>query len=162
RPLLPLSRTARTGATGGARRNHPGQCQLAVAFVRDGADRTSARRTARARASIAEVGIRLRYARMTELTSLTIADARDGLRTRAFSAVELARAHLTAMEEARVLNAYVQETPERAAAMAQESDARLARNDARPLEGIPVAVKDMFCTDGVRTSACSHILDTFV
>src|SRR5262245_26029042 len=103
RPLLPLPRTARKGATGGARRNHAGQCQLAVAVRRDGADRATARRTARAHASVAEVGIRLRYARMTELTSLTIADARDGLRNRAFSAAELTRAHLAAMEEARVL-----------------------------------------------------------
>ena len=99
---------------------------------------------------------------MSELTSLTIAEARAGLRAKKFSAAELTRAHLAAMEQARALNAYVLETPEQAQAMAQAADARLAQGDARPLEGIPIAVKDMFCTQGVRTTACSHILDNFV
>ncbi len=99
---------------------------------------------------------------MTELTSLTIADARDGLTTKRFSASELAEAHLAAMEKARVLNAYVLETPDVARAMACESDRRIAAGKAGPLEGIPVAIKDMFCTKDVRTTACSHILDTFV
>src|ERR1051326_8755628 len=99
---------------------------------------------------------------MSELTALTIAAARDGLKQKKFSAAELADAHLDAMEKARALNAYVLETPERAAAMAKASDARIAAGKAGPLEGIPLAVKDMFCTEGVRTTACSHILDNFV
>ncbi|MFL5102865.1 MAG: Asp-tRNA(Asn)/Glu-tRNA(Gln) amidotransferase subunit GatA [Xanthobacteraceae bacterium] len=99
---------------------------------------------------------------MTELTSLTIAEARDGLKRRAFSATELADAHLAAMERARTLNAFVHETPDRARTMAQASDRRLAQGDARPLEGIPIAIKDMFCTAGVRTTACSHTLESFV
>jgi len=99
---------------------------------------------------------------MTELTSLTIADARDGLKQKKFSAVELADAHLAAMEKARALNAYVLETPERALAMAKVADAQIAKGEVRPLEGIPLAIKDMFCTQGVRTTACSHILDNFV
>ncbi|MGH6769149.1 MAG: Asp-tRNA(Asn)/Glu-tRNA(Gln) amidotransferase subunit GatA [Xanthobacteraceae bacterium] len=99
---------------------------------------------------------------MTELTSLTLADARDGLRERAFSAAELADAHLAAMEQARPLNAYVLETPEAARAMAQQADARLKAGDARPLEGIPLGVKDLFATRDVRTTACSRILDNFV
>jgi aspartyl-tRNA(Asn)/glutamyl-tRNA(Gln) amidotransferase subunit A len=99
---------------------------------------------------------------MTELTSLTIAEARDGLKAKRFSAAELADAHLAAMERARVLNAYVLETPDAARTMAQASDQRIAAGDAGPLEGIPLAVKDMFCTRGVRTTACSHILDNFV
>ena len=99
---------------------------------------------------------------MNELTSLTIADARAGLRQKKFSAAELPDAHLAAMEKARVLNAFVLETPERALAMAKASDARIAKGEAQPLEGIPIAVKDMFCTEGVRTTACSHILDNFV
>ena len=99
---------------------------------------------------------------MTELTSFTLAEARDALAKKRCSAVELAEAHLAAMEQARALNAYVLETPERARAMAQEADARIARGEARPLEGIPLAVKDMFCTAGVRTTACSHILHNFV
>src|ERR1700754_4119809 len=99
---------------------------------------------------------------MSELTTLTIAAARDGLKQKKFSAAELADAHLAAMEKARSLNAYVLETPERAAAMAKASDARIAKGDAGPLEGVPLAIKDMFCTEGVRTSACSRILDNFV
>ena len=99
---------------------------------------------------------------MSELTTLTIADARDGLNKKKFSAVELADSHVAAIEQARSLNAFVLETPERASAMAKASDARLAKGDARPLEGIPLAIKDMFCTEGVRTTACSHILDNFV
>jgi aspartyl-tRNA(Asn)/glutamyl-tRNA(Gln) amidotransferase subunit A len=99
---------------------------------------------------------------MTELTSLTIAEARDGLTAKRFSASDLTRAHLSAMERARALNAYVLETPDVALAMAQESDKRIAAGAAGPLEGIPLAVKDMFCTRNVRTTACSHILDNFI
>jgi aspartyl-tRNA(Asn)/glutamyl-tRNA(Gln) amidotransferase subunit A len=99
---------------------------------------------------------------VTELTSLTLAEARDGLRQKSFSATELADAHLAAIEAARGLNAYVLETPEVARTMAREADARLAAGDARPLEGLALAVKDMFCTRDVRTTACSHILDNFV
>ena len=99
---------------------------------------------------------------MSELTSLTIAQARDGLKAKKFSAVELADAHLAAIEKARALNAFVLETPERASAMAKASDARVAAGKAGPLEGIPLAIKDMFCTEGVRSTACSHILDNFV
>jgi aspartyl-tRNA(Asn)/glutamyl-tRNA(Gln) amidotransferase subunit A len=98
---------------------------------------------------------------MSDLTSLTLADARDRLRRREFSAAELADAHLAAMEQARALNAYVLETPDRARAMAQAADARLKAGDARPLEGLALGVKDMFATKGVRTTAGSHILDGF-
>jgi aspartyl-tRNA(Asn)/glutamyl-tRNA(Gln) amidotransferase subunit A len=98
---------------------------------------------------------------MTELTSLTLGEARDGLRSKRFSAVELADAHLAAMEAARALNAYVLETPEQARAMARAADARLAKGDARPLEGIPLGVKDLFATRDVRTTACSRILGDF-
>src|ERR1700743_1741105 len=99
---------------------------------------------------------------MNELTRLTIAQARDGLKQKKFSAAELADAHLAAIEKARSLNAYVLETPERANAMAKAADARLHKGDAGPLEGVPLAIKDMFCTEGVRTTACSHILDNFI
>jgi aspartyl-tRNA(Asn)/glutamyl-tRNA(Gln) amidotransferase subunit A len=99
---------------------------------------------------------------MTELTSLTLAQAREGLRRREFSATELVEAHLAAMEGARALNAFVLETPERARAMAAEADGRLAAGEARPLEGLPLGVKDMFATSGVRTTAGSRILDNFV
>src|SRR5437879_10060800 len=66
------------------------------------------------------------------------------------------------MEQARALNAYVLETPDQARAMAKAADARLAAGDARPLEGLALGVKDLFATKGVRTTACSHILDNFV
>ena len=99
---------------------------------------------------------------MSELTSLTLAEARDGLKKKTFSAAELSAAHLAAIEKARALNAYVLETPERAIDMAKASDARIAAGKAGPLEGIPLAIKDMFCTASVRSTACSHILDNFV
>jgi aspartyl-tRNA(Asn)/glutamyl-tRNA(Gln) amidotransferase subunit A len=99
---------------------------------------------------------------MTDLTSLTLADARDRLRRREFSAAELADAHLAAIEKARALNAYVLETPERARTMAQAADARLKAGDARALEGLALGVKDMFATKDVRTTACSRILDNFL
>ena len=99
---------------------------------------------------------------MTKLTKLTLTQAREGLAQGEFTAVELTEAYLKAMEQARGLNAYVLETPELALKMAKESDERLATGDTGPLEGIPVGVKDMFCTQGVRTTACSKILDDFV
>jgi aspartyl-tRNA(Asn)/glutamyl-tRNA(Gln) amidotransferase subunit A len=99
---------------------------------------------------------------MTELTSLTLADARDRLRKRELSAAELTTAHLAAMERARALNAFVLETPEQALEMAKAADARLKSGDARPLEGLALGIKDLFATKDVRTTAGSHILDNFV
>ena len=99
---------------------------------------------------------------MADLTTLSLAQAREGLRRREFSASELAEAHLSAMEKARALNAYVLETPDEARAMASKADARLRRGDARPLDGVAIGVKDMFATANVRTTACSHIIDNFV
>lgn len=99
---------------------------------------------------------------MTDLTHLTIAAARDGLARKDFSATELTNAHIAAVEKARALNAYVLETPEHARARAKQSDARIASGDAGPLEGIPIGVKDLFCTRDVRTTACSKILGNFI
>jgi aspartyl-tRNA(Asn)/glutamyl-tRNA(Gln) amidotransferase subunit A len=99
---------------------------------------------------------------MTDLAALTLAQARDALRNKEFSAIELAEAHLGAMADARELNTFVRETPERARDMARASDARLAKGQGGALEGLPLGIKDLFCTDGVRTTACSHILDNFV
>ena len=99
---------------------------------------------------------------MTGLTDLTIAEARKGLRKKSFSARELAQAHIEAIEAGNdALNAYVLKTPERALAMAEASDARLAKGAGGTLEGIPLGIKDLFCTKDVRTTACSHILDGF-
>jgi len=99
---------------------------------------------------------------MIDLTSLSLVQARDALRKKQFSATELAEAYLAAMEKARALNAFVLETPERARDMARASDERLAKGEGGPLEGIPLAIKDLFSTMGVRTTACSNILDHFV
>ena len=98
---------------------------------------------------------------MTDLTSLTLAQARDALREREFSAAELADAHIAAAAKARALNAFVLETPEHARAMAQAADARLAKGEGGPLEGMPLGIKDLYCTAGVRTTACSRILENF-
>jgi aspartyl-tRNA(Asn)/glutamyl-tRNA(Gln) amidotransferase subunit A len=98
-----------------------------------------------------------------DLTRLTIASARDGLAGGRFSAVELARAHLDGMTAARDLNAFITEAPDLALTLAEASDARRAKGNALgPLDGIPIAIKDLFCTEGVRTTAGSHILDNFV
>jgi aspartyl-tRNA(Asn)/glutamyl-tRNA(Gln) amidotransferase subunit A len=98
---------------------------------------------------------------MTELSDLTIAQARDALARRQFTAVELTRSYLDAMQRARRLNCYVVETPERALAMAAESDLRIAKSEALPLDGLPLGIKDLYATQGVHTQACSHILDDF-
>jgi aspartyl-tRNA(Asn)/glutamyl-tRNA(Gln) amidotransferase subunit A len=98
---------------------------------------------------------------VSDLTRITMAEARDGLRAKKFSARELTEAHLDAMAAARGLNAFITETPEHALAMAAQSDARLARGEARALEGMPLAIKDLFCTKDVLTTACSRILDGF-
>ncbi|MEY9286185.1 Asp-tRNA(Asn)/Glu-tRNA(Gln) amidotransferase A subunit family amidase [Bradyrhizobium yuanmingense] len=99
---------------------------------------------------------------MTDLTSLTLAEARKGLAAKNFTSLELTDAHLSAIEKARVLNAFVMETPDQARAMAREADSKIAKGDAGPLAGIPLGIKDLFATKGVRTTACSKILGNFV
>jgi len=98
---------------------------------------------------------------MTALTELTMVEALAGLAKGSFSARELADAHIAVMERHRGLNAFVTETPERALAMAGQSDARRKRGEVGLLEGIPLGIKDLFCTEGVLTTAGSHILDGF-
>ena len=99
---------------------------------------------------------------MSELTALTLAGALEGLRARRFSSAELTQAHLAAIEAARRLNAFVVETREKAMAMAGEADARLAAGDAGPLTGAPIGIKDLFCTQGVASTAGSRILAGFI
>jgi len=98
---------------------------------------------------------------MSKLTDLNLAQARDGLRDKQFSARELTQAHIERVAAADKLNAYVLQTPEKALEMADASDAKIAQGEARPLEGIPLGIKDLFCTKGVRTTACSNILAEF-
>ena len=100
---------------------------------------------------------------MTDFTtSLTLATARDALKAKKISSLELTTALVKAVEEARPLNAFVTETPEKALAMARASDARLAKGEGGALEGLPLAIKDLFCTKGVRTTAGSNILGNYV
>ncbi|MGB0720343.1 MAG: Asp-tRNA(Asn)/Glu-tRNA(Gln) amidotransferase subunit GatA [Bdellovibrionales bacterium] len=99
---------------------------------------------------------------MTDLTQLTITDALKGLEGKDFTAVELTQAHIDAGAAATGLNCYITETPEIAIKQAEESDKRRASGDARALDGIPLAVKDLFCTKGVQTTAASRILEGFV
>lgn len=99
---------------------------------------------------------------MAKPTHFTLAGARDALKKREISSVELTTAHVAAMEGLRELNAFVTETPDKAIAMAKASDAKLARGEGGPLEGLPIAIKDLFCTEGVRTTAGSNILGNFV
>jgi aspartyl-tRNA(Asn)/glutamyl-tRNA(Gln) amidotransferase subunit A len=99
---------------------------------------------------------------MTGLTSLTLAEARDGLAAKSFTSLELTDAHIGAIEAARALNAFVTETPEQARSMAKAADAAIARGEGGPLGGIPLGIKDLFATKGARTTACSKILGNFI
>lgn len=99
---------------------------------------------------------------MSDLTKLTLAGARDALKAKEITSVELTGAYLKAMEAASALNAYVTVTADKALEMAQASDVKLAKGEGGALEGIPLGIKDLFATKGVLTTACSHILDGFV
>src|SRR3978361_645723 len=99
---------------------------------------------------------------MTDLTSLTLSEARDGLAKKSFTSLELTDAHIAAIEAARELNAFVMETPDQARSMAREADAKIAKGNGGPLAGIPLGIKDLFATKDVRTTACSKILGNFV
>ncbi len=98
---------------------------------------------------------------MSSLTDLTLRAALDGLSSGAFSSEELTRAHIEAVEAARPLNAFILETPDKALDMARASDARRAAGEAGALEGAPLGIKDLFCTNGVTTTAGSRILGGF-
>jgi len=99
---------------------------------------------------------------MTDLTQLTIAEARTKLRAKEFTSTELTNAYLAAIDRANpTLNAYVAVTHDRARDMAKASDQRLASGQGGALEGIPLGIKDLFATEGVHTQACSHVLDGF-
>ena len=99
---------------------------------------------------------------MTDLTSMTIAEAREGLASKSFTSLELTDAHLAAIEAARSLNAFILPTPDKARDMARAVDAGIARGEGGPLAGIPLGIKDLFATKDVRTTACSKILGNFV
>src|SRR5258706_9580827 len=98
----------------------------------------------------------------SNLVDFTLADARDAVHKKKVSSKELTTAFVKAVAEARPLNAFVTETPQKAIEMAVASDVRIAHGEARPLEGLPLAIKDLFCTKGVKTTAGSKILSNFV
>ncbi len=99
---------------------------------------------------------------MTDLTRFTIAQAREHLKKKDFTALELTDAYIAAIEKHRDLNAYITETPDVARERAKESDFRIKNGDAKYLDGIPLGIKDLFCTEGVQTTAGSQILKGFV
>ncbi|KQW71381.1 glutamyl-tRNA amidotransferase [Phenylobacterium sp. Root77] len=99
---------------------------------------------------------------MSSLTSLTLKAALDGLADKSFSSEELTKAHVDVVAAAKPLNAFILETPDKAIEMAKASDARRARGEAGALDGAPLGIKDLFCTEGVRSTACSNILGNFV
>jgi len=99
---------------------------------------------------------------MASLTDLTIAQLTEAMKKKEASAVEVTEAHLAKLDEHRALNAFITETPDKARAMAKASDERRARGEAGLLEGVPLGIKDLFCTEGVQTTAGSHILEGFV
>ncbi|MEO1643484.1 MAG: amidase family protein, partial [Pseudomonadota bacterium] len=92
---------------------------------------------------------------MSDLTALTLIEALDGLEKKMFSARELTHAFVDTIEASNdTLNAYVVKTPEKALEMADASDARRANGEAGLLDGAPLGIKDLYCTKGVRTTAC--------
>lgn len=98
---------------------------------------------------------------MAEITKLTIAESLTGLKEKSFSAFELTNAYISAMQEHAVLNAYVAEAPEQALQQAKTADEHYANGTNRALEGIPLGIKDLFCTKGISSTACSAILQGF-
>ncbi len=96
---------------------------------------------------------------MTDLTHLTIADALKSLTAKEITATELTQAHI---DKPDIYNAYITKTSEQALEQAKESDARYQNGTAKALDGIPLGIKDLFCTKGVRTTAASKILENFV
>lgn len=99
---------------------------------------------------------------MTDLTKLTIAEAKEGLNKKEFTAVELTEAYIKNMEAKRNLNAFVCETPEKALEQARASQTKIDRGEGGILEGISLGIKDLFCTKGITTTACSNLLKGFV
>ena len=99
---------------------------------------------------------------MTELTNLKVAEIRDGFRAGDFSAREVAEAFNANVAAAKALNAFIVETPDHALAAADAADAARAKGDTpAPLAGVPIGMKDLFCTQGVQTTAASHMLEGF-
>jgi len=98
---------------------------------------------------------------MTDLAKMTIAGARDAMRAGDFTSVELTQNYLDAIDAATALNAFSTNTPEKALEQAAAADVRIQAGDAPDMCGIPLGIKDLFCTEDIQTQAGSHILDGF-
>jgi len=98
---------------------------------------------------------------VSDLTGLTVAQLRDGFRAGEFSAREIADQFVAAVEAGRALNAFIVETPEHAIGAAEAADRERASGQVGALSGIPLGIKDLFCTQGYQTTAASHILEGF-
>ena len=98
---------------------------------------------------------------MSELLKLDLLGASKALKAKSISSLELTNAYLTAIEKTSELGAYLEVVSDHALEMAKASDKNLANNTSRPLEGLPIGVKDMFCTKGIKTTASSKILENF-
>ncbi len=99
---------------------------------------------------------------MKNITKLTIHELLNGMQKKEFTAVELTEAYLENMQTGKRYNAYVTECAEKALLQAGQADKHYAAGTNRALEGIPLGIKDLFCTKDIRTTACSHILDNFI
>tara|TARA_Y100001970_G_scaffold294331_1_gene450839 strand:+ start:148257 stop:149744 length:1488 start_codon:yes stop_codon:yes gene_type:complete len=99
---------------------------------------------------------------MTSLVDLTISDALSGLKAKTFSARELVEDYISVAIDSEVLNCYVAQSYDLARLQADQSDEKIKRGEARALEGIPLAIKDLFCTRGLHSAACSGILQNFL
>lgn len=99
---------------------------------------------------------------MSQLTDFTLAQVRDGLKAKEFSAQEVTEAYITAIDGADALNTFIVKTPDIARAQAAASDAKIAKGEGGALEGVPLGIKDLYCTKGTQTTAASKILEGFI
>jgi len=98
---------------------------------------------------------------MTNIADMKLAELRDALKAKKVSSLEATDAYLGRIEKAKSLNAFIIDTPEKAREMAKASDQKLGKGEGGPLEGVPLGIKDLYCTEGVQTTAASHILNGF-
>ena len=98
---------------------------------------------------------------MTQISDLTLAGLRDAIAKKECSAREATDQYLDRIENAGDLNAFITVAADKARAMAGASDDRIAKGEGGALEGVPLGIKDLFCTEGTLTTAASHILDGF-
>lgn len=94
---------------------------------------------------------------MTNPADLTLAKLRDALKAKEVSSLEVTDAYLSRIEQAKALNAFITVTPDKAREMAKASDAKLAKGEGGAIEGVPLGIKDLFCTEGTLTTAGSHL-----